>query len=67
MIFLILEQPLEFDNKKCMYIKLLDNLKSLEKKHKSILAIQKWISEADMAEKHLGADIKKSDSKIKHY
>lgn len=47
-----------------MYIKLLDDLKSLEKNHKSVLALQKWISEAHMAEKHLGADIKKSDSKI---
>lgn len=47
-----------------MYIKLLHDLKSLEKYHKLILVIQKWIFEADIVEKYLGADMKETNSKV---
>lgn len=57
-------QPLEFDEKKYMYIKLLHDLKSLEKYHKLILVIQKWIFEADIVEKYLGVDMKETNSKV---
>lgn len=60
--FIFIEHPFEFDHKKYMFIKLLNDLKLLEKHHKSILTIQKWIFEADIAEKYLGADINKSNS-----
>lgn len=47
-----------------MYIKLLHDLKSLEKYHKLIFVIQKWIFEADIVEKYLGADMKETNSKV---
>lgn len=47
-----------------MYIKLLNNLKSLEKDYKSIIAIKKLIFEAEIAEKYLRTDINKTESII---
>lgn len=62
--FIFIEDPLEFDHKKYIFIKLLSDLKSLEKYNKLIIAIQKRIFEADIAEKYLGSDINKSNSII---
>lgn len=59
-----IEQPLDFDVKKSIYIKLLKDLKSLEKNHNQILAIQKWIFETQITEKYFLDDTKKTDSKI---
>lgn len=47
-----------------MCIKLLNELKSLENNHNTILAIKRWIFETDMTEKYFEDDIKKTDSKM---
>lgn len=55
---------MDFDVKKSMYIKLLSDLKSLEKIHNQILKIQKRMLETEMTEKYLMNDTKKTDSKM---
>lgn len=42
-----------------MLISLLNDLKSIEKYHKLVLTIQKWIFETDIAEKHLRTESNK--------
>ncbi|VVC44337.1 Guanylate kinase/L-type calcium channel beta subunit,P-loop containing nucleoside triphosphate [Cinara cedri] len=64
---LLAEHPLEFDNKKYIFIKLLNDLRSLEKHHKFILTIQKRIIDKDIAEKYLGANINKSNNILIYY
>jgi len=61
---LIIEQPFEFDHKKSMYIKVLSELRSLEKHHKLILDIKERLIKADITYKYLGANKKKPGSKI---
>lgn len=62
--FLFIEKPLEFDNEKYLYIKLLSDLKSLEKDRKTIITIQKWMLNTKIIKKYYGADFEKSDSKF---
>lgn len=47
-----------------MYVKLINDLKSLEKNHNQMLAIQKWMFETEMTEKYFADDKKKTDSKM---
>lgn len=47
-----------------MYIKVLNELRSLEDYHKSMFDIKEQITKADIAYKYLGADKEKSSSKI---
>lgn len=61
---LIIEQPLEFDHKKSMYINVLSELRSLEKYHKSILDFKERKIKTEMVYKYLRTDKEKSDSKI---
>lgn len=59
---MFIEQSSEFDHKIHMCIKLLKDLKLLEKDYKSILVIHKRIFIADLAEKYLRVDTKKTES-----
>lgn len=61
---LIIEQPLEFDHEKSMYIKVLSELRSLEKYHESILDFKERKIKTETVYKCLGTDKKKSESKI---
>lgn len=63
--FLFIEQPFEFNETKFKYVKLLNDLKSLEKLHKSITVLQNKILEANVAETYLGTDTNKTNSKVK--
>lgn len=59
----LLEQPLEFDHKKSMYINMLKELRVLEKCHTSILDIKEQMIKADIVHKYLGTDKGSSGSK----
>lgn len=62
---LFIEDPSKIDdNLLCVYVKLLNDIASLEKYYKSILDIKKWMHEEEAVEKYPEIDTKKSDSKI---